>query len=110
MRALEHEALFVAYLDRAGAFLGAELIAGGTSGSVGLPYRRIFERAFKRGAARLVLAHNHPSGCAQPSELDIRSTRGLQALSVPMDLELVDHLIVGAREVFSMRAAGLVTC
>ena len=81
---LEREALFVAYLDRAGAFLGDELITGGTSCSLGIPYRLLFERAFKRGAARLVLAHNHPSGSAEPSELDIRSTRGLQALAVPM--------------------------
>jgi DNA repair protein RadC len=105
---LAQEALFLAYLDRAGAFLGDELITGGTSCSLGIPYRLLFERAFKRGAARLVLAHNHPSGSAEPSELDIRSTRGLQALAVPMEVELVDHLIVGGREVFSMRAAGLV--
>lgn len=105
---LAQEALFLAYLDRAGAFLGEELITGGTSCSLGIQYRLLFERAFRRGAARLVLAHNHPSGSAEPSELDIRSTRGLQALAVPMEVELVDHLIVGGREVFSMRAAGLV--
>jgi DNA repair protein RadC len=55
-----------------------------------------------------VLAHNHPSGSAEPSALDIRSTRGLQALAAPMEIRLDDHLIVGAHEVFSMRAAGLV--
>ena len=108
LRALDHEALLLVYLDRAGAFLGDELIAGGTSCSVGIPYRLLFERAFRRRAARLVLAHNHPSGSAEPSELDIRSTRGLQALAVPMEIRLDDHLIVGAQEVFSMRAAGLV--
>jgi DNA repair protein RadC len=106
--ALEREVLFVAYLDRAGAFLGDELMTGGTNCSLGINYRALFERAFRRRAARLVLAHNHPSGSAEPSDLDIRSTRGLQALAVPMEVELVDHLIVGGREVFSMRAAGLI--
>jgi DNA repair protein RadC len=105
---LEREALFLAYVDRAGAFLGDELITGGTSCSLAIQYRLVFERAFRRGAASLVLAHNHPSGCAEPSELDILSTRGLQALSVPMEMRLHDHLIVGGRQVFSMRAAGLV--
>jgi DNA repair protein RadC len=109
LRTLAQEVLFLVYLDRAGAFLGEELITGGTNCSLGVSYRVLFERAFKRGAARLVLAHNHPSGSAEPSELDIKSTRGLQALAVPMGLELVDHLIVGAREVFSMRAGGLVS-
>ena len=108
MGALEREALFVAYLDRAGAFLGDELMTGGTNCSLGIHYRALFERAFRRRAAQIVLAHNHPSGSAEPSELDIRSTRALQALALPMEVQLVDHLIVGAREVFSMRAAGLV--
>jgi DNA repair protein RadC len=108
LRRLSHEALLLVYLDRAGAFLGDELITAGTNCSLGLPYRVLFERAFRRGATRLVLAHNHPSGSAEPSALDIRSTRGLQALAAPMEIRLDDHLIVGAHEVFSMRAAGLV--
>ena len=106
--ALGQEVLLLVYLDRAGAVLGDELITAGTSCSLGLPYRVLFERAFRRGATRLVLAHNHPSGSAEPSALDIRSTRGLQALAAPMEIRLDDHLIVGAHEVFSMRAAGLV--
>ena len=70
--------------------------------------REVARRALELSATAIILAHNHPSGSAEPSELDIRSTRGLQALAVPMGVELVDHLIVGAREVFSMRAAGLI--
>ena len=108
LRELDREVLFLAYADRTGAFLGDELITGGTGCSLAIQYRRLFERAFRRGAANLVLAHNHPSGSAEPSELDILSTRGLQALAVPMQVGLHDHLIVGGRQVFSMRAAGLV--
>jgi len=108
LRDLAREALFLAYVDRAGAFLGDELVTDGTSCSFAIHYRYLFESAFRRGASTLILAHNHPSGSAQPSDLDIASTRGLQALAVPMELRLHDHLIVGAREVFSMRAAGLV--
>jgi DNA repair protein RadC len=106
---LEEEVLLFVYLDRAGALIGDELIAGGTKCSHGIGYRRLFEKAFRRGAAALVLAHNHPSGLAEPSAQDISSTRALRALTVPMQMELVDHLIVGARAVFSMRAAGLLS-
>ena len=98
--------LLLVYLDRGGAFLGDEVICGGTRYSHSLPYRGLFERAFNRGAAGLVLAHNHPSGSAEPSELDVRSTLAFQALAAPMEIELVDHLIVGARAIFSMQAAG----
>jgi DNA repair protein RadC len=108
LRQLEQEALFIGYLDRAGSFLGDELVTGGTSCSIAIQYRLVFEGVFRRRASSLVLAHNHPSGAAEPSELDIVSTRGLQALAVPMEVRLHDHLIVGSREVFSMRAAGLV--
>jgi DNA repair protein RadC len=105
--ALNEEVLLLVYVDRAGALIGDELIAGGTRCSHGIGYRRLFEKAFSRGAAGLVLAHNHPSGSAQPSAQDISSTRALQALAIPMQMELIDHIIVGARAVFSMRAAGL---
>lgn len=107
--ALEEEVLLLVYLDRAGALIGDELIGGGTKCSHGIGYRRLFEKAFKRGAAALVLAHNHPSGSAEPSPQDISSTRALRALALPMQMELVDHLVVGDRAVFSMRAAGLLS-
>lgn len=101
------EVLVLIYLDRAGAFLGDEVISGGTRRSHELPYRKLFELTFRRGANRLVLAHNHPSGSASPSDLDVTSTRGLQALGAPMEIEIVDHFIVAANSVFSMRSAGL---
>ncbi|MBO0749448.1 MAG: JAB domain-containing protein [Porphyrobacter sp.] len=104
---LRKEVLLLIHLDRKGAYLGDEVIAGGTAWSFGMPYRWMFEQAFRRGASGLVLAHNHPSGTARPSAHDIRSTRGLQALAVPMEIELIDHLIVGRDALFSMRAAGL---
>lgn len=104
---LTREVLLLIHLDRSGAFLGDEMIAGGTAQSFGMPYRQMFEQAFRRGAAGLVVAHNHPSGTARPSAHDIRSTRGLQALAAPMQIELIDHLIVGRAAMFSMRAAGL---
>lgn len=103
---LEEEVLLVIYMDARGDHVGDEILAGGTSNQFSTRYRFLFERAFDHGARALVLAHNHPSGAALPSRHDIISTRSLQALTIPMEIKLIDHLIVGARAVFSMRAAG----
>lgn len=51
----------------------------------------------------LVLAHNHPSGSAQPSELDIQQTLRLREFLGPLEIELVDHFIVAMNETFSFR-------
>jgi hypothetical protein len=106
---LNEEVLVVVYINARGLHAGEDLLSGGTASSVGTRYRLLFESAFRRGASGIILIHNHPSGSPQPSQHDLASTRSLEALAVPMEIRLVDHLIVGARAVFSMRAAGLLS-
>jgi DNA repair protein RadC len=69
----------------------------------------MFERAFEYNGRGVIAIHNHPSGSPLPSSQDVSSTRSLQALATPMDVSLIDHLIVGSHTVFSMRAAGLLS-
>ena len=69
--------------------------------------RRVVEAALKRGAAALVLAHNHPNGDVQPSEQDKILTRALVLAAETVHLKIVDHLIVSRDEAFSFRKAGL---
>lgn len=75
--------------------------------SVHLRYRDIFETAFANRASAMLLVHNHPSGDPSPSERDLASTANLIALCRPLEMHLIDHLIVAGAEVTSMRAAGL---
>ena len=69
--------------------------------------RRVIESALKRGAAALVLAHNHPNGHVQPSEKDKTLTRAIILAADTVGLKVLDHLIVSPDEVFSFRKAGL---
>jgi DNA repair protein RadC len=106
---LNEEIMLLIYFDRNGLRVGEDVLSGGTSRSFSTRYRLIFERAFRHSASGILLIHNHPSGSPRPSQHDLASTRSFEALAAPMEVTLVDHLIVGARAVFSMRAAGLLT-
>ena len=67
----------------------------------------MIEAALKRGAAALVLAHNHPNGNVQPSEHDKLLTRAIALAAETVGVKVVDHLIVSQNESFSFRKAGL---
>jgi DNA repair protein RadC len=80
----------------------AQAEVGGTT-RVGLPIRAVVEEAIRLGADGIVVAHNHPSGDASPSEVDIGSTRRLAAVTAELGITLHDHLIFGAGQVTSFR-------
>lgn len=69
--------------------------------------REIAKRAMELNAAAIILAHNHPSGVAEPSMADREITKVIrQALNV-LDVRVLDHLVVGAQEVYSFADNGL---
>jgi DNA repair protein RadC len=69
--------------------------------------REVVRRALELGAAAMIVAHNHPSGVAEPSQADQRITRQLKDALDLMDVRLLDHCIVGDREVVSLAERGL---
>jgi DNA repair protein RadC len=108
------EAFYGVYLDRKNHPLGRHLITLGTLNSTLVSPREVFRGAILAGAAALVVAHNHPSGDPAPSAADITVTRMLRDAAKVLDIELLDHVIVGdakadplARGVYSFREAGL---
>ena len=74
--------------------------------------REVFAPAISRRANAIVLVHNHPSDCPQPSEADIRITRALKESAKILDIPLLEHVIIGAPSTaypdgwFSFKAAG----
>jgi len=106
---LPNEVFQVAYLDSGCRLLldGVETLEEGTVDRAAVHPRRVIESALRRGAAALVLAHNHPNGSVQPSEHDKVLTRALVLAAETVHLKIVDHLIVSKDEVFSFRKAGL---
>lgn len=103
------EVFEVAYLDTGYRLLrnGVERLEEGTIDRAAVYPRRVVEAALKRGAAALVLAHNHPNGDIQPSEQDKVLTRSLVLAAETVRLKIIDHLIVSPDEVFSFRKSGL---
>ncbi|MBS1914420.1 MAG: DNA repair protein RadC [Bacteroidetes bacterium] len=107
--ALRDEVFEVAYLDSTLRLLrdGVERLEEGTVDRAAVYPRRVVEAALKRGAAALVVAHNHPAGDVVPSEHDKLLTRALVLAAETVHLKIVDHLIVSSDAAFSFRAAGL---
>ncbi len=103
----EGETLAVAYLDDARRLIELVVLAPAAADRIDLPVRRIVEDALRFGATGLVLAHDHPSGDAQPSWDDIESTRELAGVACRLGIRLDDHLIFADGEVCSMRGLGL---
>lgn len=107
--ALHNEVFEVAYLDSGYRLLrdGVETLEEGTIDRAAVYPRRVIEAALKRGAAAVVLAHNHPNTSLTPSEHDKVLTRAIVLAAETVHLKVVDHLIVSAEDAFSFRKAGL---
>lgn len=107
--ALQNEVFEVAYLDSAYRLLrdGVENLEEGTIDRAAVYPRRVVEAALKRGAAAIVLAHNHPNGNLAPSEQDKLLTRAIVLAADTVRLRILDHLVVSAHDTFSFRRAGL---
>ena len=106
---LQNEVFQVGYLDSAYRLLrdGVETLEEGTVDRANVYPRKVMESALRRGAAALVLAHNHPNGDVEPSEQDKLLTRALVLAAEAVQLKIVDHLIVSTVDVFSFRKASL---
>ena len=104
---LLHEEFYLLALNRANRLLGSHLVSrGGVTGTVA-DAKTIFRAALTHGSVTsLVLAHNHPSGQAFPSQADIRLTRKLRDGARNLDLYVLDHLIVAGEGYYSFADAG----
>ncbi len=108
------EAFYCVYLDRKNHPLGRHLITLGTLTGTLVTPREVFRGAILAGAAAIIVAHNHPSGDPAPSAADITVTRMLRDAAKVLDIELLDHVVVGdakadplGRGTYSFREAGL---
>jgi DNA repair protein RadC len=108
------ETFYAVYLDRKNHPIGRHLITIGTLTSTLVGMREVFRGAILAGAAAMVVSHNHPSGDPAPSSADIQITRQLREAAKILDIQLLDHVIVGNKEAdaqgqgwYSCRDAGL---
>jgi len=100
------ESLWVAHLDSQARCLHVTCHEGDETGTR-FPLRDIIADAATHGSAGIVLAHNHPSGDARPSESDRQATRRLASAAEALDCALLDHLVFGGDDCTSFRRLGL---
>jgi DNA repair protein RadC len=104
---LEHELFCCVYLDNRHRVIDyAELFRGTIDGTSVYP-REVVKEALSRNAAAVILAHNHPSGVAEPSQADERITQRIKSALELIDVRLLDHLIVGDNGCTSFATRGL---
>ena len=107
LRDLGHEMFCCLFLDnRHRVLLFSEMFRGTIDGTSVYP-REVVKEALRINAAAVILAHNHPSGIAEPSQADERITRRLKSALELVDIRLLDHLIVGRSGTTSLAARGL---
>lgn len=107
-RGTRDETVWLLCLDARCRVLDSKQICTGSVNSVNLPIRKIVETALAVNASMVVLAHNHISGIAIPSNEDIETTERLKTTLAAVDVVLADHLIVANDDYVSMRESGLI--
>ncbi|HET6629587.1 MAG TPA: DNA repair protein RadC [Woeseiaceae bacterium] len=107
LRDLPHELFCCIYLDNRHRIIAFEELFRGTIDGTSVYPREVVKQALAVNAAAVILAHNHPSGVAEPSQADERITRRLKSALELVDIRLLDHLVVG-QSVTSMASRGLI--
>jgi DNA repair protein RadC len=108
MRYAKNELFKILLLNVRGEMIGRELVSvGGINFSI-VDAREVFRPAVRRGAASIVLVHNHPSGDPSPSPQDIEMTKLLIKAGEVLDIKVLDHLIIGDGSFISFRRSDLI--
>jgi DNA repair protein RadC len=103
---LAHEEFAVVFLDSQHRLLQMKTLFRGTLGQTSVYPREVVKEALALNAGAVILAHNHPSGTAEPSRADEFRTQTLKALQL-VDVRVLDHLVVGRGVVVSFAERGL---
>lgn len=107
LRASHQEVFACLYLDTRHRVIEFHRHFFGTIDSASVYPREIVKTALKHNAAAVILAHNHPSGVAEPSEADCNITKRIQSALALVDIRVLDHMVVGDTEVVSFAESGL---
>ena len=108
LRHAKQEQLLCAFFDAKNNFLGDVVVSKGAVNYTYVSPRDVFRYAFDYEAVMLILLHNHPSGDPTPSEDDLRITRRIEKGAQILQLELVDHIIVGDNRYYSFKENNLI--
>ena len=102
----EHEVFCVMFLNNQHELIEFQEMFRGTINAASVHPREVVKEALKLNAAAVILAHNHPSGVAEPSLSDIDITRTLKKILNIVDVRILDHLVTTSHGVTSMAERG----
>lgn len=103
---LEREEFVVLFLDNQHRLIVHETLFKGSISHTEVHIREVVKSCLRHNAAAVILAHNHPSGYAEPSDADRRITTLLKQALDLMDIRLLDHLVVGGMDIVSFAERG----
>ena len=106
LRDKPYESFYAMYLDSKHRVIHAEELFRGTIDNASVPVREVVKDALKHNAAAMIVAHNHPSGVAEPSAADKALTEALYLALGMVGIKLLDHFVVGDSEVISFAEMG----
>ena len=107
LRDLPHEVFMGLYLDAQNRVIGDEELFRGTLTQTSVYPREVVKRALAHNAAGVILAHNHPSGVAEPSQADEALTRSLRQALALVDVRVLDHFVIAGNSAVSFAERGL---
>lgn len=107
LRDRPHEVFCCLYLDNRHRVLAFEELFRGTIDGTSVYPREVVKQALALNAAAIILAHNHPSGVAEPSQADERITRRIKSALELVDIRLLDHLVIGDGVSTSLASRGM---
>ncbi len=107
MSALEQEELRVILLDNRNRMITVEEVYRGSVNSSQVRVGELFKAAVRRNAAALIVVHNHPSGDPTPSPDDVAVTRAIVQAGKLLDIDVLDHLVIGGGKFISLKERGL---
>ena len=102
-----HEVFAVLFLDAQHRLIACEEMFRGTLTQTSVYPREVVKQALRHNSAAVILAHNHPSGVAEPSRADEALTRALQSALALVDVRVLDHIVVAGSRSVSFAERGL---
>lgn len=107
---LEQEELHIMLLDSKNHVLGTKQVCKGALNVTHVETGTLFRHAIRSNAAAVIVAHNHPSGDPTPSPDDVAITRQIVEAGKLLDVDVLDHLVVGGQRFISLKERGLGFC
>ncbi len=110
MADLKEEQFRILFLDKKHHLITDELLKNGEVENVRINIRQIVKQSLNYSASSVILLHNHPNNSAQPSKIDVTTTKKIIESLKPVNVKIYDHLIIGKNnEIFSFKSEGLLS-